>query len=267
MSRKMRKGEKEAKVGVKSERAIVKFINRKGRFRRQFIQCLKNLGIPMQGKISAKRNNKKKYTKTDIFIEGGSLRIGVSIKSSTKTSFHHLDRRRLEKWKKDLGMPEEIFKILKKAILRVAKNPKNYFIRSEKEREIIREFLARNIRKIINEIFTQRERELQLLLINDIKNSTLYLFRMKDVINFLIRDIENNITFSSKGIIKLGNFITAQRKGGDSSKIRSPKTRWEHPGNQLQFKFSPLKFVNHMKKYNCLNFQSIKIRCVKKCLF
>jgi hypothetical protein len=86
---------------------------------------------------------------------------------------------------------------------------------------------------------------------------------MAEVTKFLVENIRNNISFSSKGIIRLGDFITVQRKGGDSSRITILKTNWKHPGNQLQFKFSPLKFTEHIeenKGIKICNVQFLDIR-------
>ena len=104
-----------------------------------------------------------------------------------------------------------------------------------------------NITDIVNEIFIRGEKELKVLMINDKMKLRIYLYKMKDVINFLVQNIQNNISFSPKGIVRLGNFITVQRKGGNGFRINIPKTDWNHPGNQLQFKFSPLKFIEYVE--------------------
>lgn len=214
---------------------------------------MENLDFELGKEIKARIDNMK----TDIFIED-DLRIGVSIKSSTKTTFHHLDRRWLEDWKEFLNMPEDIFTILEEAILRVARNSKDYFI-LQQDRAKIKDFFMTHIVNIISEIFTHAEKDLKLLMIIDKKKHKLYLFRMEEVINFLLENIRNNIGFSPKGIIKLGDFITVQRKSGDSSKITIPKTDWKHPGNQLQFKFSPLKFAEHIEKNKDIKICNIQL--------
>lgn len=249
----MKKGQKEARIGLNSEKDMVTLINTNAQFRNSVKRCLENLGFRSGKEIKARIDNMK----TDIFIED-DLRIGVSIKSSTKTSFHNLDRRWLENWKDFLTMPDDIFITIKEAILRVSRNSKDYFIQPE-DRNKIKDFFAKNIKNIINDIFTHGERDLKLLVINDKRKHKLYLFRMEEVINFLVNNIRNNISFSPKGIIRLGNFITVQRKGGDSSKITLPKTDWKHPGNQLQFKFSPLKFAESMEETISIAFQVIQM--------
>ena len=145
-------------------------------------------------------------------------------------------------------MPNEIFEVLKEAILRVAKDSKAKFI-LKKDRNKIKEFLASHLSKIITEIFRKKEEKLKLLIINDKRKRRVYVFRMDDVIKFLIKNASDNICFTEKGVIRLGDFITIQRKGGSGKHIKIPKTDWNHPGNQLQFKFSPLKFAEYVDRF------------------
>lgn len=242
MNENMEKGRKEARIGLDSEKDLVSLINTNKQFRNSVKRCLNELGFVMQGEIKSRRDN----IKVDIFIEDDVSRIGMSMKSSTKTSFHHIDRRWLEKWEEFLSMPNDIFMILREAILRIARNSKDYFI-LQSDRARVKDFFARHVRDIINEIFTHAEEDLKLLVINDKRTHKLYVFRMEEVINSLVENAQNNVSFSSKGIIKLGDFITVQRKSGDSSRITTPKTDWKHPGNQIQFKFSPLRFAEYIE--------------------
>ena len=69
-----------------------------------------------------------------------------------------------------------------------------------------------------------------------------------------------NITFSKKGIIKLGDFLSVQRKGGNGKHIKIPKTDWNHPGNQLQFKISPVRFANYVKEEKVIDFCEINYK-------
>lgn len=88
MNEDMEKGRKEARIGLNSERDIVSLINTNEQFRNLIRKCLADLGFGLQKEIKVRIDN----VKADIFIED-DLQIGVSIKSSTETTFHHLDRR------------------------------------------------------------------------------------------------------------------------------------------------------------------------------
>lgn len=87
----MKKGEKEARIGLDSEKKIVEKINSDEVFRNSLKECLVKLGFGPKNDIKAQRNN----LKTDILIRIDG-NIGASVKTSTRTSFHQLDRRSLE---------------------------------------------------------------------------------------------------------------------------------------------------------------------------
>jgi hypothetical protein len=82
---------------------------------------------------------------------------------------------------------------------------------------------------------------------------------MEEVTNFLVENSRGNINFSPKGIMQLGNFITMQRKSGDSFKVIIPKTSWGHPGNQLQFKFSPLRFAEYIEENKSIKMCTVQL--------
>lgn len=246
----LEKGEKEARIGLDSEQDIINRINFDEEFHNKIKECLTKLGFNVKGRLRARKDD----IKTDIFIQiNEQEKIGVSIKSSTKTSFHQLDRRRLEGWKNLLNMPDDVFGTIKEAILRIARNSRAKFI-LEKDRDKIKEFFASHLSEVINEIFRRGEERLKLLIINDERKRRIYIFSMDDIIKFLIENTTDNICFTEKGIIKLGEFVTIQRKGGDGKHITIPKIDWNHPGNQLQFKFSPLKFAEHVELTKVIKF-------------
>ncbi len=136
----LEKGKKEARIGLDSEQDIINRINFDEKFQNLIKDCLLKLGFNVQGKLRARKDG----VKTDIFIQiNGQEEIGVSIKSSTLTNFHQLDRRRLEEWKNFLNMPDDIFEIIKEAILRVARNPRAKFI-LERDRSKIKDFFCQS---------------------------------------------------------------------------------------------------------------------------
>jgi len=251
----MQRGQKAALVGLDSERIIITLINTDNQFKNLIKRCLKNLGFNIKGNIKASKNE----VKIDIYIEGKGIKIGASIKTTSLTSFHHLDRRWLKKWKETINISDDIYKILKDAIFRKSQNRSERFILSSDE-EKLKNFFLEHSNEIINEIFTHSENDLKLFIINDQIKYKLYLYKMEDVVDFLIHNIKNKISFSSKGIIQLGDFITMQRKGGDGTHISIPKTDLNHPGNQLQFKFSPIKFLEYLEKTKAIKFCIIQFK-------
>jgi hypothetical protein len=153
-------------------------------------------------------------------------------------------------------MPDEIYNIIKEAALRISNNSRAQFIEGENQ-TVIKNFFSNNYETIITEIFTRNEEDLLLFLINNKMDKIIYIYRMNDVLEFLNENISDNISFSNKGIIKLGDFLSVQRKGGNGKHIKIPKTDWKHPGNQLQFKFSPLKFDEYIVKNKSIDFCKI----------
>lgn len=243
------KGKKEARIGLDSEKEIVKLINSDDKFRELIFLCINKFGFKLNKDFKAIID---KSTKSDILLTQDDLELGISVKSSSKTSFHQLDRRTLDIWRKSIKIPENIYHTLKTSILRVTENPKkNKFIIDE-DQELIRKFFLSNLKFFMIEIFTRNETNLKFFLVNNKMNRKIYIFSMKDVLKFLINDAEKNFSFSNKGIIKLGSFISVQRKGGNGKRIKIPKTDWEHPGNNLQFKFKPLDFANFMEESNTI---------------
>lgn len=247
-------GQKAARIGLDSEKDIIDAINSNERFRTLLKNCLENLGYDSTGNLSS--NKGATQTKKDITVRIGENSIGISIKSSKKTSFHQTDRRRLENWKEFLDMPENIYEIIKEASLRISNNPRAKFIEVGNQK-VVKNFFKNHIETIVTEIFTRSEEDLLLFLINNKMDKLIYFYRMSDVLEFLNGNITDNITFSNKGIIKLGDFLSIQRKGGNGKHIKIPKKDWQHPGNQLQFKFSPLKFTTHIEKNKSIEFCKI----------
>jgi len=244
-------GQKAARIGLDSEQDIINAINSNEEFKNLLRKCLDNLGFNSAGNLSSEKCAPQ--IKKDIIVNLGEDSIGISIKSSKKTSFHQTDRRRLEKWKEFLNIPDNIYKIIKEAALRISNDPKAKFIEIGNQREI-KNFFLNHYETILTEIFTRNEENLLLFLINNKMNKIIFIYRMSDVLEFLNGNISNSISFSNKGIIKLGDFLSIQRKGGNGKHIKIPKTDWLHPGNQLQFKFSPLKFADYIEKNESIDF-------------
>jgi hypothetical protein len=236
-------GTKEAKQGIEAERELIEYFSDN---KDVLVSCGQKLNVKLPNSfVILKPSNR---VKCDIMIKG-EFTICISVKTVTDASFHQLDRRWLSDWRKTLDMPEEIYNIFLDSILRKAKDPKAVFI-LPKDRDKIGKFISDNLSLILKEIFLRDEKDLRILAIWDKRAGTLCMFNVQDVISFFTRQ---PISFSNEGIVKIGKYITIQRKGGNGSHIKKPKTDPTHPGNQLQFKFKPLEFMNEARKLlnNC----------------
>lgn len=218
----MKLGQKAARIGLDSEKDILNAINKNEIFRNHILEGLKELGFAQKGELSCFK--KERRSKKDIIIKNNDELLGVSIKSSRKTSFHHLDRRWLDDWKSFLKMPKNIYTIIKSSILRKASQSRSKFI-IESDRKLIKEFFQEKYEIIIKEIFMRDEEDLILLLINNKLSKEIHIYRMDECLDFIKENIKNNIGFTDKGgLIKLGDFIKIQRKGGNGKRIKIPKT-------------------------------------------
>jgi hypothetical protein len=233
-------GSKEARQGLDAEKLLAKYLSNN---LEKFGECLSKIGINFSP-ISVEEKPKGRI-KCDIMIKGKDCSsLCISLKTVTDASFHQLDRRWLKEWESILNIPPNISQIFQDAILRVAKNPKSHFILPDQQK-IIAEFIRSHLKQILNEIFKGNENDVRVLAIFQRKEGVICLFNMDDVISFFEKQ---QVSFSNKGIIKIGEFITLQRKGGNSFHIKKEKTDPDHPGNQLQFKFKPLEFSKRMRE-------------------
>ena len=74
----------------------------------------------------------------------------------------------------------------------------------------------------------------------------LFFYHMQQLLAILKKSF---LSFSKKGIIKIGDYLTLQRKGGDSNYIKLPKNHINHPSNQLQFKMKVLSFTQQYSPF------------------
>ena len=234
-------GRKSVVIGADGERGFKHGASNVEEFQDKLRECFKKFGLSSEGEMSAFKDAPRK--KTDIVVDIGQSSIGTSIKTSTKSSFHHLDRRWLEDWKDELNMPEDIYEGIKSGVMKKAQEGRSGKFIQEEDQETVKDFILSNKTEIIHQIFTKDEENLDVMVLNDKTKNKYHFYKMDEFLNFLDENADNNISFSSKGIPKLGDYITIQRKGGDGNYKKYPKTDYRHPSNQIQFKFNPLKFA------------------------
>lgn len=178
----------------------------------------------------------------ELTISNGT-KLKASVKS-TKANFSQLDRRWLTSLISALNVPKEISYKLNEGLdsMRLKQGTYQRLILPQYENDII-QYFQNNIRNFMEEMFTRKDDSVKLFVVYDNKNTIWYLLNMKDVIDFTSTQI---VSVSNKGVLKFGNCITMQRKGGDGNVTRVPKTDPTHPGNQLQIKIKPLTVVENL---------------------
>jgi hypothetical protein len=71
----------------------------------------------------------------------------------------------------------------------------------------------------------------------------MYLYDLADV----LANLDYTTTISTRGTIKIGEYVTVQRKGGNGVKFNHiSKTSLSHPGNNLQVKMKVKTFVQNV---------------------
>lgn len=230
-------GQKEARQGLEAERALIDYFNRDKEGLRK---CLSEIDVIPPSSFTVVKPERR--VKCDLMLRG-DFTVCISLKAVKDASFHQLDRRWLDEWRGVLNMPQEVYNAIWEGIMRKARDPRAVFI-DPKHWKVVGEFFRANLPKILREIFTRDEEDLKVLAVWDRRGNELCLFNMDEVISFLS---SQPVQFSDDGIIKIGEFVSIQRKGGDGSHVKKPKTDPTHPGNQLQFKFKPLEFMRSAK--------------------
>jgi hypothetical protein len=254
------KGSKEARHGLDAEKLVIEYLEKN---LDEINECLREIDIifsPIK-KVEKPQKKEKKRIKCDIILQGtDNSSLCISLKTVTNASFHHLDRRWLDEWRRILNMPTDVYDIFRESILRVANNSKEVFIKEHHQKRI-KEFIQSKFEDILKEIFEGGEEDVKVLAIFDRKNkpNKIYFFNIDQVICFFK---QQEISFSNKGILKIGKFITLQRKGGNGSHIKKNKCDLNHPGNQLQFKFKPLEFVKYVENNKDKLKDSLKYCCL-----
>jgi hypothetical protein len=83
----------------------------------------------------------------------------------------------------------------------------------------------------------------EILVLFDRNTNRMHLYDMADV----LRNLSYTVTITGRGTIKIGDYITVQRKGGNGVKFNHiSKTSLAHPGNNLQVKMKVREFVEEM---------------------
>lgn len=245
-------------IGSEGEKVLIKLLNEKGKFNKDFST---NLNAKLAISINKIDTALKGLTgnKTDVVILG-EKEVGLSLKSiKPGRPDVHLDRRWLEKdgrlcpaWQKTLHMPKKINDAIWRGILNKAKNSKADLIFSE-DQEMIREFLFSKIDDFLYQVFKRGNTEPNLLLFAVYeyrKDKSITIFKIDDIIRLVRNDvIKSGISFGKN--IRLGNFVWIQRKAGNGIHIdeRLEKTDPNHPGNQIQTKVLPLALRDYAIKH------------------
>jgi hypothetical protein len=192
--------------------------------------------------------NLKKSDVLMLFSKGKNL--GVNIKSG-KSNFNQLTRL----WTAQLV---DKLKISPAAAVILQNGVDNYrFKRKNKDNKII--FIEPQSQAALKKEFDGNKRQILELCLRGINNDVAKILALydRDKRNYYLYDLEEVIAetakqpieFTKKGIVKFGEYITLQRKGGNGVAHTMPKSDPKHPGNQLQFKIKMTSFREFNKPF------------------
>jgi hypothetical protein len=168
------------------------------------------------------------------FTDGTSLSANIK---AYKAGFNQLTRTTIASFCKEFGVGH-LQSVFEQGALRVAGRLGRFILPSD-ETEIIAA-IAPLARAIVHFSLARNENPELLVLYNRATN-TMNLYDMKDI----LENLDYKLTISGRGVIKIGKYITIQRKGGNGvHSIHIPKTSLAHPGNNLQVKMKVGTFVS-----------------------
>jgi len=226
-----------AKKGYAQEQYVVDQINNNKKFR---TSILKHINPNLSAEYIAKRTNNKHKADVEIYQK----LLGITIKSFNENfSFNQLERL----WAKDLktkfSIPLGICTEIEENIKHKIKNPKNELI-SDKLEQKLKKWFKHNIVTFIKKLFTRNEiTTTHLLLCNTTKNK-LTLVDLQNLYDYSKKFV---IEKTKQGNLKIGPFISLQKKGGDGNNKKYKKSDLRHPGNQIQFKLNCQLMLQYIK--------------------
>lgn len=173
--------------------------------------------------------------KSDVMVRFTDSTLSANIKAY-KTGFNQLTRTTISLFCNEFSI-HHLQSVFEEGAVRVA-SKQGRFISASDEVQVI-ETLAPLARDIVHFSLARKENPELLVLYNRTIN-VMHLYDMKD----LLDNLEYDVTISGRGVIKIGKFITIQRKGGNGvHSIHIAKTSLAHPGNNLQVKMKVGHFV------------------------
>jgi hypothetical protein len=224
-------GNQNAFIGMEVERLFKNTIARHP----EVIQALKtHFGI--RGEFAKSFSTGADAGKSDVLIRFTDSTLSANIKAY-KTGFNQLTRTTISSFCKEFNI-QHLEKIFESGVLRVAAKSGPFILQSD--RDLIMASFSPIARAIVHFALARNENPELLVLYNRAKN-TMNLYDME----LTLKNLEYDVSISERGIIKIGKYITIQRKGGNGEhSIHIPKTSLAHPGNNLQIKMKVARFVD-----------------------
>ncbi|MEP7149114.1 MAG: hypothetical protein ABI857_09550 [Acidobacteriota bacterium] len=177
----------------------------------------------------------KEGGKSDVLLRFADRTLSANIKAFL-AGFNQITRMTINSFCSQFGL-QDLRSILEKGAIRVASRSGRFILESDEP--LIHESLT-PIAKAILEYSLSRLENPELLVLYDRANNRMLLYDMREMLD----NLDYEISFSKRGIIRIGRFFTIQRKGGNGvHSLHIEKTSLLHPGNNLQVKMNIRAFV------------------------
>ncbi len=190
----------------------------------------------IEGNFATSYSTGSEAGKSDVilkFSDGKTLSANIK---AFKAGFNQVTRLKIGAFCSHFGL-EKLQPIFEQGAVRVASKSGRFILESDEQQVL--EALSPLAEKILQFSLARLENPELFVLYERISN-LMYLYDMQH----LLDNLNYEISFSRRGIIKIGKYFTIQRKGGNGVHSRHiEKTSLAHPGNNLQVKLNVRRFV------------------------
>lgn len=168
---------------------------------------------------------------------GGDRTIDANVKSYIGRGFNQMTRMPVSAFARRFELPEAEKTELFSLVLGKSANTKTPLFPPE-TRQKWRVLFEERAKKIVSNAFSAHPSR-EILVLYNREESVMRIWKMRDV----LRLIESDIEFTKRGgNILIGGCVVFQRKGGNGTKVKLPKTHPKHPGNDVQIKLDIARF-------------------------
>jgi hypothetical protein len=190
----------------------------------------------IEGQFAAAYSTGTDAGKSDVvlkFSDGRTLSANIK---AFKAGFNQITRLKIRAFCDQFNL-QSLVSIFEQGVIRVAARKGRFILESDETLV----FNALNpIGSKILQFSIARLENPELLVLYDRVANTMLIFDLNHALNHL----DYSITFSKRGIIKIGRYFTIQRKGGNGvHSLHIEKTSLEHPGNNIQVKMNLRTFI------------------------
>jgi len=228
-----------AHEGTKGEQIVALEIKNNSKAARAIVQAL--TGEIPDGNLQAKAEIVGHLGgKTDVLIETSSgHKFKVSVKSYRGTGFNQVTRLSIDAFAKQFSLPGRITTLLKELTLKKAGSPnrRHPWISKNHVSRIIAGFKPKALAIIQFSLLGHDCPEL--LVLHNWNRREIRIYNMTEVLEQLKQLIDIKVT--PQGVLKLNEYFSIQKKGGNGKYIGYPKNDLRHGGNNIQVKMKTEK--------------------------